>query len=345
MLENPGIIRSRAKIEATIGGAKALLAMEDAGVEFSEWVWEMGGWAADSEHGAAGREHAAGGDVFEGAEEAGLQVCGAGDCVRVDAGGGDRERSRRGVFSATRVRKYPAQGVTRRTLSCQLDMRTHGRAAKGREILNRTNEMFFRHFWKLVAPALLAGFLGYWVGWSNGWLQKRLSYVVWRHAHGNANAAIRGVVIPGVALRLVVMGAEFMVWGAAFAAISSMVVSLNDGGPGSLRSAFRSVSDEPGMLSLLWRLCGWLVISGYLVLIASGAIGFWFFTRLQVDLLTPRGRFCSEIFRFLFLVLFTRFLFGVLRLPSPCPSWLERHRSIPFLPRGRRAAHGGFRSL
>ncbi len=43
MLQNPKIIRSRAKIEATIGGAKAFLAMEDAGVEFSQWVWERSG--------------------------------------------------------------------------------------------------------------------------------------------------------------------------------------------------------------------------------------------------------------------------------------------------------------
>jgi DNA-3-methyladenine glycosylase I len=43
MLENPGIIRSRAKIEATIGGAKAFLQMQDEGVEFSDWAWEMAG--------------------------------------------------------------------------------------------------------------------------------------------------------------------------------------------------------------------------------------------------------------------------------------------------------------
>jgi len=43
MLENPGIIRSRAKIEATIGGARAFLTMRDEGMEFSDWVWEMAG--------------------------------------------------------------------------------------------------------------------------------------------------------------------------------------------------------------------------------------------------------------------------------------------------------------
>lgn len=43
LLENPGIIRSRAKIEATIGGARAYLDMQQAGIDFSEWVWEMAG--------------------------------------------------------------------------------------------------------------------------------------------------------------------------------------------------------------------------------------------------------------------------------------------------------------
>jgi DNA-3-methyladenine glycosylase I len=43
LLENPGIIRSRAKIEATIAGARIFLEMREAGIEFSHWVWEMAG--------------------------------------------------------------------------------------------------------------------------------------------------------------------------------------------------------------------------------------------------------------------------------------------------------------
>lgn len=39
LLENPGIIRSRAKIEATIGNARAYLDMRDAGEDFSEFCW------------------------------------------------------------------------------------------------------------------------------------------------------------------------------------------------------------------------------------------------------------------------------------------------------------------
>lgn len=43
LLDNTGIIRSRAKIEATIGGARAYLAMQKDGSDFSQWVWEMAG--------------------------------------------------------------------------------------------------------------------------------------------------------------------------------------------------------------------------------------------------------------------------------------------------------------
>ncbi len=43
LLEDSGIIRSRAKIEATIGGARAYLAMQEAGEDFSAFVWGMAG--------------------------------------------------------------------------------------------------------------------------------------------------------------------------------------------------------------------------------------------------------------------------------------------------------------
>ncbi len=43
LLANEGIVRSRAKIEATIGNARAYLAMETAGEVFSDFVWGMAG--------------------------------------------------------------------------------------------------------------------------------------------------------------------------------------------------------------------------------------------------------------------------------------------------------------
>jgi DNA-3-methyladenine glycosylase I len=43
LVQDSGIIRSRAKIEATIGNARAYLAMADAGEDFSAFIWGMAG--------------------------------------------------------------------------------------------------------------------------------------------------------------------------------------------------------------------------------------------------------------------------------------------------------------
>ena len=41
LLENPGIVRSRAKIEATIHGARIFLAMQAGGEDFSAFAWSF----------------------------------------------------------------------------------------------------------------------------------------------------------------------------------------------------------------------------------------------------------------------------------------------------------------
>jgi DNA-3-methyladenine glycosylase I len=51
LLQNEGIIRSRAKIEATINGARIYLAMEKGGEDFSAWIWEMAGGKSIQNHG------------------------------------------------------------------------------------------------------------------------------------------------------------------------------------------------------------------------------------------------------------------------------------------------------
>jgi len=43
LLGDAGIVRSRAKIESTIGGARVYLAMHEAGEDFSQWVWRFTG--------------------------------------------------------------------------------------------------------------------------------------------------------------------------------------------------------------------------------------------------------------------------------------------------------------
>lgn len=43
LLDNAGIIRSKSKIDATIGNAKAYLEMRDAGLDFSDYLWAFVG--------------------------------------------------------------------------------------------------------------------------------------------------------------------------------------------------------------------------------------------------------------------------------------------------------------
>jgi DNA-3-methyladenine glycosylase I len=43
LMNDAGIVRSRAKIESTINGARAFLKMQDAGDDFSTFVWQFAG--------------------------------------------------------------------------------------------------------------------------------------------------------------------------------------------------------------------------------------------------------------------------------------------------------------
>jgi len=43
LMENPGIIRARAKVEATIQGARIFLNLRDSGINFAEFAWEIAG--------------------------------------------------------------------------------------------------------------------------------------------------------------------------------------------------------------------------------------------------------------------------------------------------------------
>lgn len=43
LLDDPGIVRSRAKIEATIQGARIFQSMQASGEDFSTWVWKLAG--------------------------------------------------------------------------------------------------------------------------------------------------------------------------------------------------------------------------------------------------------------------------------------------------------------
>jgi DNA-3-methyladenine glycosylase I len=43
LLEDTGIVRSRAKIEATINGARIYLAMQKEGEDFAQYIWKLAG--------------------------------------------------------------------------------------------------------------------------------------------------------------------------------------------------------------------------------------------------------------------------------------------------------------
>jgi DNA-3-methyladenine glycosylase I len=43
LMNDAGIVRARAKIEATIGGARAFLAMRESGEDFAKFVWGLAG--------------------------------------------------------------------------------------------------------------------------------------------------------------------------------------------------------------------------------------------------------------------------------------------------------------
>jgi DNA-3-methyladenine glycosylase I len=51
LLDNPGIIRSRAKIEATIRGAQIYEEMRAANQDFAAWIWALAGGKTIQNHG------------------------------------------------------------------------------------------------------------------------------------------------------------------------------------------------------------------------------------------------------------------------------------------------------
>jgi DNA-3-methyladenine glycosylase I len=51
LLQNEDIVRSRAKIEATIHGARIYIAMADSGEDFATWIWKMAGSKPIQNHG------------------------------------------------------------------------------------------------------------------------------------------------------------------------------------------------------------------------------------------------------------------------------------------------------
>ena len=104
LLQNPGIIRHRGKIEATIGNARAWLDIMEEDSGFSGFLWDIAGGAPKQNKwkriGRAGRNADERRDV-EGAEGARFQILRTDDRLCVRAGGRHGQRSSR-ELSATR---------------------------------------------------------------------------------------------------------------------------------------------------------------------------------------------------------------------------------------------------
>ena len=76
LLENEGIVRSRAKILAAIGNARAYLAMQKAGEDFSTFVWTMAGGRAIQNTGPVPTRSALSEELSKALEKRGFKFAG-----------------------------------------------------------------------------------------------------------------------------------------------------------------------------------------------------------------------------------------------------------------------------
>ncbi len=93
LLQNPGIIRNRLKVDALISNARAYLEVRSSSGSFSDYLWQftngkvlrrrpvyLGGIPASTAH----RDE-------QGSEAKGIQICRIDHLLRLHAGGGNRE--------------------------------------------------------------------------------------------------------------------------------------------------------------------------------------------------------------------------------------------------------------
>lgn len=209
-----------------------------------------------------------------------------------------------------------------------------------REILNRTHEVFFRHFGKLVAPALIAGFLSYWANYAGRRMEHLIVGTLGGLFHGEPRALVMVIIIPvGVARVFVVWGVQLTLWGLAFAAVSQMVVSSGTAREVSPGNAVRTLVREPGWPALLQRLFWRLAVPGYVISVVSGVAGSWAYPWAAAHTWMPRvyhldesqAQFAAQVFLFLlfgliYLIYARRFLLAI-----PCPIAAGDEPVDPFI--------------
>lgn len=97
------------------------------------------------------------------------------------------------------------------------------------------------------------------------------------------------------------MAVTILLWGVTFAAVSQMVIAYRRGERVSLVKACERVATETGWASLLWRLCGRLVVPGFLLMTIGGAAVYWLMKTMHVPFETSAGKLESELLSLLLL--------------------------------------------
>jgi DNA-3-methyladenine glycosylase I len=100
LMQNPGIIRARAKIEATIGGAKVYLRMQEEGEDFSDFVWNLAGGKPIKNSGPVPTQTEL--SVLERVQKTRIQIRGTCHRLRLDAGSRYSRRPRTKLSQAQR---------------------------------------------------------------------------------------------------------------------------------------------------------------------------------------------------------------------------------------------------
>ena len=112
LLQDPGIIRSRAKVQAAIDSARIYCAMADRGEDFSAWAWSFtDGQVLHGDGVSVPGQHRTLGAHLEGPQAPRLQVRRPHHRLRLDAGDGHRERPRGPLLPPRRGLSRPAGTV------------------------------------------------------------------------------------------------------------------------------------------------------------------------------------------------------------------------------------------
>ena len=120
LMQNPGIIRARAKIDATIQGARVFLEMQDAGIDFSNWAWEMAGGKPIQNTGPVPAETPLSVTMSKELKRRGFKFVGPVIVYAWMQAGGDGQRSFGRLLSAQCLRE--GQTKVKKAVSCQLSV-------------------------------------------------------------------------------------------------------------------------------------------------------------------------------------------------------------------------------